>query len=93
MSKFVSNKTRTIWFSLIVAVFFITILPHLSVAQVIDQNAYAGMQWRMIGPFRGGRVNAVSGVPGQPNTFYFGSVGGWNVQDDRRRQDVDAHRP
>ena len=30
----------------------------------------------MIGPFRGGRVNAVSGVPGQPNTFYFGSVGG-----------------
>ena len=30
----------------------------------------------MIGPFRGGRVNGVSGVPGQPNTFYFGSVGG-----------------
>ncbi len=30
----------------------------------------------MIGPFRGGRVNSVSGVPGQPNTFYFGSVGG-----------------
>ena len=30
----------------------------------------------MIGPFRGGRVNSVAGVPGQPNTFYFGSVGG-----------------
>jgi photosystem II stability/assembly factor-like uncharacterized protein len=30
----------------------------------------------MIGPFRGGRVNAVSGVVGQPDTFYFGSVGG-----------------
>src|SRR5438552_6917958 len=30
----------------------------------------------MIGPFGGGRVNAVTGVPGQPNTFYFGSVGG-----------------
>jgi photosystem II stability/assembly factor-like uncharacterized protein len=30
----------------------------------------------MIGPFRGGRVNGVCGVPGQPNTFYFGSVGG-----------------
>ena len=30
----------------------------------------------MIGPFRGGRVNGVTGVPGQPNTFYFGSVGG-----------------
>jgi photosystem II stability/assembly factor-like uncharacterized protein len=30
----------------------------------------------MLGPFRAGRVNAVSGVPGQPDTFYFGSVGG-----------------
>lgn len=40
------------------------------------QNLYSGLSWRMIGPFRGGRVNAVSGVPGQPNTFYFGSVGG-----------------
>jgi photosystem II stability/assembly factor-like uncharacterized protein len=30
----------------------------------------------MIGPFRAGRVNAVSGVAGQPDTFYFGSVGG-----------------
>ena len=45
-------------------------------AQQYDQNAYSGMKWRMIGPFRGGRVNGVSGVPGQPNTFYFGSVGG-----------------
>jgi photosystem II stability/assembly factor-like uncharacterized protein len=36
----------------------------------------SGMRWRLIGPFRGGRVNAVSGVPGQPETFYFGSVGG-----------------
>ena len=45
-------------------------------AQQFDQSAFSGLQWRMIGPFRGGRVNAVSGVPGQPNTFYFGSVGG-----------------
>jgi photosystem II stability/assembly factor-like uncharacterized protein len=37
---------------------------------------YSGLHWRMLGPFRGGRVNGVSGVPGQPNTFYFGSVGG-----------------
>ncbi|MFL6227501.1 MAG: VPS10 domain-containing protein [Pyrinomonadaceae bacterium] len=36
----------------------------------------SGLRWRLIGPFRGGRVNAVSGVPGQPDTFYFGSVGG-----------------
>src|SRR5712671_6400886 len=45
-------------------------------AQQYDSNLYSGLRWRMIGPFRGGRVNAVSGVVGQPDTFYFGSVGG-----------------
>ena len=45
-------------------------------AQQYDTNLYSGLRWRMIGPFRGGRVNAVSGVVGQPDTFYFGSVGG-----------------
>ncbi len=42
----------------------------------VDSTVYGGLRWRSIGPFRGGRVNGVSGVPGQPNTFYFGSVGG-----------------
>ncbi len=41
-----------------------------------DASLYGGLRWRMLGPFRGGRVNAVTGVPGQPGTFYFGSVGG-----------------
>src|SRR6266851_1410764 len=41
-----------------------------------DSSLYSGLRWRLIGPFRGGRVNAVSGVPGQPSTFYYGSVGG-----------------
>jgi photosystem II stability/assembly factor-like uncharacterized protein len=44
--------------------------------QQLDRNLYSGLRWRMIGPFRGGRVNAVSGVAGQPDTYYFGSVGG-----------------
>src|ERR687887_612344 len=47
---------------------------------------YAGLRWRMLGPFRGGRVDAVSGVPGQQNVFYFGSVGGgvWKTVDTGR---------
>ena len=45
-------------------------------AQQPDPSLYSGLRWRMIGPFRAGRVNAVSGVAGQPDTFYFGSVGG-----------------
>src|SRR3954453_10943889 len=52
-------------------------LRQLSAQQArIDPALYGGLRWRSIGPFRGGRVNGVSGVPGQPNTFYFGSVGG-----------------
>ena len=54
----------------------ILLAPLITAAQQIDPNLYAGLRWRMIGPFRGGRVNAVSGVVGQADTFYFGSVGG-----------------
>ena len=35
-----------------------------------------GLQWRLLGPFRGGRVAAATGVPGRPNEFYFGAVNG-----------------
>ena len=35
-----------------------------------------GFRWRMLGPFRGGRVAAATGVPGRPNEFYFGAVNG-----------------
>ena len=35
-----------------------------------------GLHWRLIGPFRGGRALAVTGVPGDPEHFYFGSVDG-----------------
>src|SRR6185437_11535055 len=45
-------------------------------AQQVDPQLYNGLRWRMIGPFRGGRSIAVSGVESQPNVFYFGAVGG-----------------
>ena len=67
---------RKIRFSIIAAGLIVSCMPILTHGQQYDQKAFGEMQWRMIGPFRGGRVNAVSGVPGQPNTFYFGSVGG-----------------
>ena len=48
-----------------------------------DSSLYSGLSWRMLGPFRGGRVDAVSGVPGRPNEFYFGAVNGgvWKTID------------
>ncbi len=42
----------------------------------MDPALVGGMKWRQIGPFRGGRVLAVAGVPGDPNTYYFGAVAG-----------------
>ncbi len=36
----------------------------------------SSLRWRMLGPFRGGRVAAATGVPGRPNEFYFGAVNG-----------------
>jgi photosystem II stability/assembly factor-like uncharacterized protein len=42
----------------------------------IDPGLIGGMKWRQIGPFRGGRVLAVAGVPGDPYTYYFGAVAG-----------------
>jgi len=45
-------------------------------AQTVRPELYNGLKWRLIGPFRGGRVVAVTGIPGDPNTFYFGAVNG-----------------
>jgi photosystem II stability/assembly factor-like uncharacterized protein len=52
-------------------------------AQQIDPKTYGGMKWRLIGPFRGGRVITVAGVPSQPYTYYFGAVAGgvWKTTD------------
>jgi photosystem II stability/assembly factor-like uncharacterized protein len=44
--------------------------------QTLDENALKGMKWRQIGPFRGGRALAVTGVAGDPETYYFGAVAG-----------------
>ncbi len=48
-----------------------------------DQKLFQELRWRSIGPSRGGRVVAVTGVRGQPEVFYFGSVGGgvWKTND------------
>ena len=44
---------------------------------------FSSLEYREIGPFRGGRSSAVTGVPGHPNLFYFGATGGgvWKTED------------
>ncbi|HVS38298.1 MAG TPA: hypothetical protein VMS17_22260 [Gemmataceae bacterium] len=52
-------------------------------SEPIPPNLYGELQWRMIGPFRGGRTVAASGVTGQPNVFYIGVNNGgvWKTTD------------
>ena len=47
------------------------------------KGPWHGLTWRLIGPYRGGRVLAVSGVVNDPHTYYFGSTGGgvWKSTD------------
>jgi hypothetical protein len=45
-------------------------------SSALPANLLSGFQWRTLGPFRGGRVAAATGVPGRPNEFYFGAVNG-----------------
>src|SRR3954452_6982540 len=42
----------------------------------VDPSLLQDLRWRLIGPFRGGRVLAVTGVPGEPEPFYSGGVNG-----------------
>ena len=55
--------------------FLILFLTHAGFSQV-DEALLKGMQYRLIGPFREGRVLAVAGVAGDPQTYYFGAAAG-----------------
>ncbi|TDJ03540.1 MAG: glycosyl hydrolase, partial [Deltaproteobacteria bacterium] len=45
-------------------------------AQTFKEAQYDALEYRLVGPFRGGRSAAVTGVSNQPNLFYFGAAGG-----------------
>lgn len=69
----------TISLSLLVALAGLTVHAQ----QDKPKSPFAGVSWRQVGPFRGGRAVACVGVPSQPNVFYFGSTGGgvWKSTD------------
>ena len=50
---------------------------------VPNPSVYKALEWRLVGPFRGGRSDAVTGVAGSDHTYYFGSTGGgvWKTVD------------
>ncbi len=51
-----------------------------------SEDLYSSLEYRLVGPFRGGRSAAVTGVPGEPNLFYFGATGGgvWKTENGGR---------
>jgi photosystem II stability/assembly factor-like uncharacterized protein len=63
-------------------VFEVLPVPRLN-AQEIDPSLFSDMRWRLIGPYRAGRVTAVAGIPGNPAIYYFGTPGGgvWKTTD------------
>jgi photosystem II stability/assembly factor-like uncharacterized protein len=69
--------------SIPLAALCVLLFPFALSAQQYDPAMYQDLHWRMIGPFRGGRTVAISGVPGQPNVFYMAPNNGgvWKTTD------------
>ena len=81
--------TRTIFRIALIALFCVATLGGLTtLAQsgVFPEAVLSGLQWRDVGPMRGGRSFAVAGVASEPDTFYMGSVGGgvWKTENSGR---------
>jgi photosystem II stability/assembly factor-like uncharacterized protein len=66
-----------------IALFVLGLAATAFPAQGVSPALFSGMRWRLVGPFRGGRTLCAVGVPGQPNLFYMGAVGGgvWKTTD------------
>src|SRR5689334_9239937 len=67
-----------------VSVSALVLLAHSVMAQQAPPpGEFADLRWRMVGPMRGGRTRAVTGVPSQPSVFYVGAVNGgvWKTDD------------
>jgi len=63
-------------FPTILAVFLLSFFSLNLQSQNFQESDYDALEYRLLGPFRGGRSAAVTGVPNQPNLYYFGSTGG-----------------
>ena len=72
--------------SILLALLCVALFSLALSAQQYDPALYQDLHWRMIGPFRGGRTVAISGVPGQPNVFYMAPNNGgvWKTTDSGR---------
>jgi photosystem II stability/assembly factor-like uncharacterized protein len=65
------------------ALAFLLFTAAIAFSQQLDPSLYSGMRWRLIGPYRAGRVTAVAGIEGNPAVYYMGTPGGgvWKTTD------------
>ncbi len=77
---------KRILFSLLAILLWLPLLQAQKSAPAttgFDESLYNTMEWRLVGPFRGGRAGTVQGVIGKPNLYYMGTAGGgvWRTKD------------
>jgi len=77
------RKFRSCFQRSIVITLFLLLPSAAAIAQSVPSELVNGLKWRLIGPFRGGRAVAVTGVSGDSTAFYFGAVNGgiWKTSD------------
>ncbi len=56
--------------------------PATQATETVESSLLSVLEWRLVGPYRGGRVTTVAGVPGNPQLYYMGATGGgvWKTE-------------
>ena len=67
---------------LVIIVASVWLSPLATAEETVDASLLSAMEWRFVGPFRGGRVTTVTGVPDNPQLYYMGATGGglWKTE-------------
>jgi photosystem II stability/assembly factor-like uncharacterized protein len=83
LATMISLNARYLLLKWLPAFAVLGLTSQFTIAQSPSPQLWSGLQWRLIGPFRAGRVVAVAGAPASDGTFYFGGVDGgvWKTTD------------
>ncbi|MGH9781759.1 MAG: hypothetical protein ACRD33_08045, partial [Candidatus Acidiferrales bacterium] len=66
----ITRCSNRLWISLAVALGFAVFA--LGASAQVSPDLFSGLRWRNVGPYHGGRIASVTGVIGEPGTFYVG---------------------